>query len=41
MDNLQVQFIGIAGNSYTGDIAIDDISTTPGSCGKSFSFNAY
>ena len=29
---LQVIFEGIAGSSYTGDIAIDDVAITSGSC---------
>lgn len=28
----QVTFEGIAGSSYTGDIAIDDVSISSGSC---------
>ena len=41
MDKIQLRFIGIAGSSYTGDIAIDDISATYGQCGTLiFRFNA-
>ncbi|KAM7427033.1 hypothetical protein ABFA07_021757 [Porites harrisoni] len=28
----QISFEGVAGSSYTGDIAIDDVSLVPGSC---------
>ena len=29
---VQVTFEGVRGNSYRGDIAIDDVSVRPGSC---------
>lgn len=31
---LQVVFEGVRGNGIQGDIAIDDISVTPGACGS-------
>ncbi|RDD36431.1 Deleted in malignant brain tumors 1 protein, partial [Trichoplax sp. H2] len=30
----RMKFIGVAGSSYTGDIAVDDISAVPGSCAE-------
>lgn len=30
--NYSINFEGIIGNGYRGDIAIDDVSVTPGTC---------
>lgn len=33
MGQFQVVFEGVRGNSYLGDIAIDDVALQPGMCG--------
>lgn len=36
---IQIKIEGVVGGSYTGDLAIDDISFTKGSCrGEKFAF---
>ena len=35
---LQIVLEGVVGGGYRGDIAIDDISMTPGQCSQSMAF---